>query len=313
MDFSIVFSFYNEEDVLDELIHRVEAALAPLEIEYEMIFVNDRSTDKSLEILEEKSRTNKRIKVLNMSRRFGVHPCAMAGLKHSTGKAVAYMDSDLQDPPELLPRMYEKFAQGADVVHMTRTERLGESALKMWITRMAYKVLNKLADIDLPENTGDFKLLSRRVVDEMNKLGEHDPFMRGLVCWVGFTQVTIHYKREPRAAGETHFPLLGKGPVKEFKRGLTSFSAVPLYIALVLGLGVSLFAFFYLGVVLICKFLGMNLPGWSAIMSAILFLSGTILFTNGVIGLYIAQIYNNVKGRPNYIVESTINIEERDT
>lgn len=308
MNLSVIFSFYNEEDVLDELIRRVEAALDPLKIEYEMIFVNDLSTDKSLEILSRWAETDSHVKVLNMSRRFGVAPCLRAGLEYASGDAVVYLDADLQDPPELIPQMYEKYLAGADVVNMTRTERLGESAFKMWVTRMAYKIINLLSDIDLPINTGDFKLLSRRVVCEMVRLREQDPFMRGLTRWVGFKQETIYYRREARAGGKTHFPLLSKGPVNEFRRGILSFSATPLYFALFLGLAVSLSAFLYLGVVLASKLLGYNLPGWTAIMATMLFLGGTILFTNGIMGLYIAQIYNNVKGRPGYIVESSIGI-----
>lgn len=308
MDLSVLFSFYNEEDVLEKLINRVEAALAPLNIEYEMIFINDTSTDSSLDILKHKSETNSRIKVLNTSRRFGVGPCLRAGFEYSTGDAVVYLDADLQDPPELIPEMYAKFKAGADVVNMTRTERQGESKFKMWVTRKAYQIINLLSDIDLPEDTGDFKMLSRRVVDEMTQLPEHDAFMRGLTRWVGYRQETIFYRREPRAAGNTHFPLLSKGPVNEFRRGILSFSATPLYLALYLGLAVSLSAFCYLGVVLMCKVLDWNLPGWTAIMATMLFLGGTILFTNGIMGLYIAQIYSNVKGRPSYIIESSIGI-----
>ena len=307
---SVVFSFRNEEEVLPEMIRRVRHTLSPLSINYELIFVNDDSTDRSLEILLEQAKQDKDIKIINMSRRFGGAPCVLAGMRQARGDAVIYMDVDLQDPPELIPQMLEKFNNGSEVVNMTRTKREGESGFKMWVTRMAYKFINAISDVDLPENTGDFKLLSRRVVDELLRLNEHDPFMRGLVYWVGFKHDTILYKREARFAGKTHFPLFGTGPTKEFIRGITSFSAIPLYLSLVLGFMVSIGAFLYLLVVVIHKFLGLNLPGWSAIMATMLFLGGTILFTNGVIGIYIGRIHNEVKGRPKYVIKEMVNFQD---
>jgi dolichol-phosphate mannosyltransferase len=303
---SIVFSFRNEEQVLPELVQRVVAAVGTIGCDYEVIFVNDDSTDGSLELLLSLAEKNDRIKIITMSRRFGVHPCVMAGLSFTSGDAVVYMDSDLQDPPELIPAMVEKYKDGADVVNMTRTDRRGEHAAKMWITSLAYKIINSMSDISIPENTGDFKLLSRRVVENILSLRETDPFMRGLVYWVGFRQDTIHYVREARFAGDTHFSLLSGGPIKEFFRGITSFSVIPLYLSLLIGLVATLIAFITLTVILVLKALGLNLPGWTSIMAATLFLGGTTHICLGIIGVYVGKIYSESKRRPMYIVKEVV-------
>jgi glycosyltransferase involved in cell wall biosynthesis len=309
---SVVFSFRNEEEVLSELVKRMHQTFEPLGIDYELIFVNDSSDDGSLELLMKYHREDKRIKIINMSRRFGVAPCVMAGLKHSKGDAVVYMDADLQDPPELIPELLEKFKEGADVVHTTRTARKGENVFKMWLTKQAYRIINFVADIDIPENTGDFKLLSRRAVKHIICLNEYDPFMRGLVRWIGFKQVQVFYERQPRFAGQTHFSLFKSlNPIKEFIRGLISFSELPLYFALFIGFFVSTGAFIYLLYIVITRiFFAMHRPGWPAIMVTVLFLGGTILFTIGILGLYIGKMHHEIKGRPPYIIESKVGIGE---
>jgi dolichol-phosphate mannosyltransferase len=180
----------------------------------------------------------------------------------------------------------------------------------MWVTTKAYRAINALSDVDLPENMGDFKLLSRKVVDQLMNLKELDPYLRGIIRWIGFRQETVYYVRAPRFSGKTHFPLLGIGPIQEFIRGITSFSAAPLYACLIYGFVISLFAFVYLIVVVTTKLIGVNIPGWSAIMAAILFLGGNVLLTNGVLGLYIARIYNQIKERPRYIISDKIGFEE---
>lgn len=303
---SVIFSFRNEEKVLEELTNRVIRAIADTGCDYELIFVNDDSTDDSLEILLNLARDNERIKIITMSRRFGVHPCVLAGLRYSSGDVAIYMDADLQDPPELIPDMIRKCREGADVVNMTRTVRRGEHVAKMCLTRMAYKIINRFSDIPIPENTGDFKLLSRRVIDHLLTLRESDPFMRGLVYWVGFRQDTIHYVRESRFAGNTHFSLLGGGPAKEFLRGLTSFSVVPLYLSLFIGFMATLIAFGNIIAILILKLMGRNLPGWTAIMTSTLFLGGTMHVCIGIIGIYVGRIYTESKQRPLYIVKDLI-------
>ncbi len=304
---SIIFSFRNEEAALPELVKRVANIFVEhlKGYEYELIFVNDDSTDKSLEILMGLREKNKNIKIINMARRFGVTPCTIAGFSESKGEAVIYMDSDLQDPPELIPELIKKWEEGAEVVHTIRTKRHGENFLKMWLTKKAYKIINYISDIKLHENAGDFKLLSRRVIDEILRLKESDPYMRGISTWVGFKQAEVFYERDARFAGESKFKLFNSlNPYREFVRGVTSFSSLPLYFALFFGFFVSAFSFLYVVIVIITKFLELNLPGWSAIMAAILFLGGTILFTIGVLGIYLGKIYDEVKGRPRYIIKN---------
>lgn len=307
---SVVFSFRNEAKIFSQLFGRMHTALDVLGLDYELIFVNDDSTDNSLEILQSYAAADNRVKIINMSRRFGVAPCLMAGLKATKGDAVVFLDTDLQDPPELIPKMIEKYKQGADVVNMTRTKRHGENKVKMWITKLAYRVINFVSNINLPENTGDFKLISRRAVDELIKIDEYDPFMRGICRWIGFEQVTIYYEREPRAAGITQMSIFGSGPAKEFIRGITSFSSLPLYISLYLGFVVSFVAFINLLIILYQKFAGTHLvDGWTAIMSSILFIGGSLHITIGFVGIYIGKIYDRVRNRPQYIVKDTIGLE----
>lgn len=307
---SVVFSFRNEEQNIPELVRRVSESLRGVaDLRYELIFVDDASTDRSKEILLNLRETLP-IKVISMSRQFGVAPCVLAGMAHARGDAVVYMDSDLQDPPELIPKMIERFKGGYDVVHTTRTKREGESSLKVWITRRAYRIINYFSDIPLPEETGDFKLLSRRVVDEVLKLRESDPYMRGLSIWVGYRQDFLYYRRQARHRGQTHFSLFSKGPAREFIRGITAFSVAPLYLSFYLGLLSCLFAVTLILYALYIKLTGSGAPGAPGLLIAISLFCGSILFSNGLIGLYIARIYNEVKGRPQYIVEEIIDVKE---
>ena len=310
---SVVFSFRNEELVLPELIRRLQAVFEPMPLRYELIFVNDASTDRSLEILQTHRQVNPNIKIINLSRRFGVTPGVLAGFHKSRGDAVIYMDADLQDPPELIPSLIQKWQEGADIVHTTRTVRKGENPLKMWITKLSYRFINSMADITILENTGDFKLISRRAMTEVLKLEEFDPFMRGLVAWVGFRQVQVFYEREARFAGETKFSLLRSlGPYKEFLRGLTMFSSMPLYFSLFLGLLVSFLAFLYFAIIVFDTLLGKSLAGWSPVMAVLLFLGGMILFTVGILGIYVGRIYREIKRRPNYIIGSANGVESEN-
>lgn len=306
MMLSIVFSFRNEEGNIRELVSRVSSVVASITgLSYEMIFVNDRSTDGSLQLLTE-LQDEYPITIINMSRRFGVVPCVFAGMENSLGDAVVYMDSDLQDPPEIISELVEKFINGADVVHTTRTQREGESAFKLWVTSKAYSIISNLSDIDLPDNTGDFKLLSRRAVDHILDLKEYDPYMRGLSVWVGFDQDYVMYRREPRHSGKTKFPLFSKGPANEFVRGITAYSAAPLYASFFLGLAATLVSVFLVIYALYAKITGASAPGASGIIIVTAFFGGAILLSNGLLGIYISKIFYETKGRPKYIIESVI-------
>ncbi|WP_130472390.1 glycosyltransferase family 2 protein [Candidatus Magnetaquicoccus inordinatus] len=310
---SIILSFRNEEENIVALITRLRTVLQAEPEEFEIIFVNDDSTDRSLAILEQEHQQDPRIKVVNMSRRFGVYECMLAGMIASSGDAVIYLDCDLQDPPELISKMLVEWRAGADIVHTRRSERLGESASKMWVTRLAYRAINALSSVELPENTGDFKLLRRHVVEQLIVLNEVDPYMRGLIHWIGFEQRYVYYVREPRYAGKGHFPLLRSlMPTQTFINGILSFSMAPLYFSLIVGLLISLFSISYIAVILVTKAIGWNLPGWTAIMVAQLLLGGMNLFTVGILGLYVGKIFKAVKNRPRFIVKNSLGLAHKE-
>jgi dolichol-phosphate mannosyltransferase len=303
---SIIFSFRNEEENLPELLSRITKMFdSHLESKYllELIFVNDFSNDNSLNLLIEKSKTIP-IKVLNMSRRFGVGPCVIAGLEFSKGDAVIYMDSDLQDPPELIPELIEKFESGFDVVHTQRTKRLGENIFKMGVTSFAYKIINRFADIELPINAGDFKLLSRRAANEVLNMKEKDPYIRGLSVWVGFKQTLIQYVRQPRYSGKTQFKIISKGPIFEFVRGVTSFSTIILFFSLLAGFFGLMISFGLILYIIIAKFNGLVTSGITTIVLTVSTLSSLILISNGILSIYVAKLFEQTKNRPLYVVES---------
>ena len=308
---SVVLSFRNEADVIPELISRLAKSLEGAGIDYELIFVNDASTDGSLALLEALRARDPRVKILNMSRRFGVAPCVMAGMQFARGDAVVYMDTDLQDPPELIPTLVARWREGADVVYTVRTSRQGESVWKMRVTRAAYRAIQLASDIELPIEAGDFKLLSRRVVDHLIALGEQDLYVRGLVTWMGFRQVAVPYERQPRGAGEAHFPLLRSwGPISSFVAGVTSFSHAPLISFLLLGLAGGALSMLALALLLLAGVVGAAASSIAWLVAFGLLLWSTLALGIGVIGLYLARIHREVLGRPRYIVESAIGFDE---
>lgn len=310
---SVVLSFWNEADVLPELIRRLRAAFAGLleagEIgAYELIFVNDASTDRSEWILRDAARGRDDLKLINMSRNFGVSPCVIAGMLHARGDAVIYMDADLQDPPELIPELVRvwKSEPDVDVVHTVRKSRAGETRLKLAITRLGYAILRSVSTIDLPLEAGDFKLLSRRAVELVSQFREKRPFLRGLVCWIGFEQRIVHYHRQPRFAGRTKFRVLGLKVIRNFiDSAVISFSDVPLKASTALGALFSCGSLLYMLWMLGGWLAGAEAPGWSATLAAVLFLGGVQLLSIGILGTYVASIFLEAKGRPNFIVRDT--------
>ena len=224
---SIVFSFRNEEGNIKELVERINKSLNILkDWSYEIIFVNDDSTDNSETILLDLQKSNP-IKIINMSRNFGVDPCVIAGFRHAKGDAIVYLHTDLQDPPEIIPKLIKKFEEGNDVVHTVRSKRHGESKFRLFVTKIAYHIINIISDIDLPIEAGDYKLISRKALDKILMQKEFRPYVRGLSVWVGFKQAFIKYEREARGAGVSKMPLLSKGPVVDFINGVTSYSLKP--------------------------------------------------------------------------------------
>ena len=300
---SFVFSFKNEEKNLEELIKRIHDVVKKLHnYEYELIFVNDASDDDSEKVLENLQKTFPII-IINMSRTFGVGPCVLAGFKHAKGDCVIYMDSDLQDPPEIAEQLVKEYENGAEVVHTIRTNRLGESKFKLFVTRIAYKVINFLSDINLPTEAGDFKLISKKALSKILEQKEFRPYIRGLSIWVGFKQAYVKYVREARSEGATKFPLLSAGPITQFISGVTAYSLKPLYFGIILGMISIIFSMLLIFYALYMKFTNISVPGTAGIIITISFFSGMILLTLGITGIYIARIFEEVRGRDSYIIK----------
>lgn len=303
---SVVLSFRNECEIIPVLIARLDAMFAAESCDYELLFVNDESTDASLAVLLRERESNPRVKIINMSRRFGVAECVLAGMAAASGDAVVYMDADLQDPPEVIPTLLERWRAGAGVVHTIRTRRHGESAMKMWITRLAYRVIRAGATIDLPVDAGDFKLLSRATVDRLLGLRETDPYLRGLTVWLGSTQAFVPYERSARHAGTTHFPIFSRYPWKTFALGLTSFSFAPIYVCVGMAASGLIAAVALLALALALLASGSDLAVGTAFFGIITFFWATAVGAVGVVGIYVIRIYKDVRGRPRFVVDSTI-------
>lgn len=307
---SIVIPMYYEEEVANECYNRVVKILSSLKnYDYEIIFINDGSKDKTLDILENIAQKNKKVKVISFARNFG-HQCAVtAGLKYVTGDAIVIIDADLQDPPELIPEMLQLWEQGNEVIYGKRKTREGESKFKLLTAKMFYNTLNTLSDVEIPKDTGDFRLVDKKVVDVINSLPEHNKFLRGLFSWVGFKQIPFEYERKERFAGKTKYPL--KKMLKLASDGIISFSTKPLKIVGGLGIFsvlVSILILLYAILSFIFKWNNLA-AGWTSLMLVMTFLSGIILISLWMIGEYIARIYDEVKGRPQYIINKTINID----
>lgn len=300
---SIVLSFKNEEDNIPELVSRISKVFNDLNSwDYELVFVNDCSTDNSEKILTELQQKYP-INIINMSRTFGVGPCILAGFKYANGDCVIYMDSDLQDPPETIPQLIKEFESGFEVVHTIRTERRGENYFKLLITKIAYKFINFLSDINLHVNSGDFKLISRKVIKVILAQGDFDPYIRGLSLWAGFNQSSVNYVREARFSGVTHFPIFSKGPALEFLRGVTSHSTKPLFLSIFLGIFGILFSIFLALYILFLKLNNLTYSGTATIVISISFFSGLILFNLGILGIYLGKIFEQTKNRSMYVIK----------
>ncbi len=308
---SVVIPVFNEEEVLPETYRRLRAVMHGIQISYELLFVNDGSKDRSAHLLEELARRDPHVKVLHFSRNFGHQAAITAGMDYAQGEAVVVIDADLQDPPELIPEMLAKWQEGYEVVYGKRMKREGETLFKRFTATLFYRLLRGVTTIDIPLDTGDFRLLDRKVVEVMRLLREKNRFIRGLVSWVGFRQTAIEYVRERRFAGETKYPL--RKMLRLAWDGITAFSDKPLKVAAYLGFLLSLCSFVYLLFVVIAKILGKStVPGWASIVVINLFFNGVILIMLGVMGEYIGRIYDEAKNRPLYIVEKKVGFECRE-
>jgi dolichol-phosphate mannosyltransferase len=299
---SVVAPVFDEEKVLAEFHRRLAAALAG--IEYELILVDDGSSDGSPRIMRELAVSDPRVRVVELSRNFGHQAALTAGLDRARGDAVACLDSDLQDPPELLTEMLERWRDGADVVYAVRRSREGESRFKLVSARGFYRVFSRLARMDPEAASGDFRLLDRRAVDVLKAMPERNRFLRGMTVWVGFTQTAVPYDRDPRYAGETKYTL--RRMLRFSIDAIASFSHVPLQLATLLGFTFSLVAFLGIPVAIGFRIAGQFVPGVTSILLAVLLLGGIQLITLGIVGEYIGRIYEEVKGRPLYVVRGEI-------
>lgn len=307
---SIIIPAYNEEEVAQECYNRLEEVLNKLNnYENEIIFINDGSKDKTLEILTKLANQNENVKIVSFSRNFGHQAAVTAGLKYVTGDVILIIDADLQDPPELLPEMLKLWEEGNEVIYGERKTREGESRFKLFTAKMFYNTLNALSDVEIPKNTGDFRLVDRKVVDTINSLPEHNKFLRGLFSWVGYRQYAFKYERKERFAGKTKYPL--KKMLKLAADGIIGFSTKPLKILGGLGFISIIISF----IILIYSLLSFafewnNLEaGWTSIMVSITFFAGVQLLSIWVLSEYIGRIYDETKNRPQYIVDKTINIK----
>ena len=305
---SVVVPVYNEADNVDELLRRIEGVVRGLSVppaDYELILVDDGSRDATLDKLQVAARSNRHVRIVSLSRNFGHQIAATAGLDAARGDAVVLMDGDLQDPPELIEDFMAKFRQGYDVVYATRRRRAGESGFKLFTAAVFYRVIRRLTNVSIPVDTGDFRLMSRRVVVALRNSRERHRFIRGLVSWVGFKQIGVEYDRAERFSGSSKYPVS-----KMFRfaiDGITAFSEIPLRLATWFGFLVSVACFLVaLYEVGLHIFTGYNLPGYTSTIFAVLFLGGVQLITIGILGEYVGRIYDEIKGRPLYLVAENV-------
>lgn len=298
--FSIVCPAYNEAQNLESLRDEINKTLK--KYNYELIIVNDGSCDNSLEIMKSLADKYSEVKILDLTRNFGHEAATSAGIKHAKGDAIIVLDADLQDPPELIPEMIEKWNEGFDVVYGTRRSRDGETSIKRITSKLFYKVLNYFSDISLPLNTGDFRLMDRKVVNEFNKLKEKNRFFRGLVTWVGYNQTGIKFDRHKRNSGKSKYNYLKL--IKLALDSITSFSTKPLSFITLTGILLSTLSFI-LGLLFIVIKIFFEFPvsGWTSLIVTLLFLFGYQIFAIGIVGEYIARMFIEVKDRPLYIVK----------
>jgi len=305
---SIVVPFYNEEKGLDVFFARIERVLSKVTSDYEIVCVDDGSRDRTLAGLIAHRVENPRIKVMSLSRNFGKDIALSAGLDYSTGRAVIPMDADLQDPPELIAQMVEKWQEGHDVVYAKRASRQTDGAFKRISARLFYRFHNMIADVPIPEDTGDFRLMDRRVVDALRGLPEKNRFMKGLFTWVGFRQTGIEYDRAERAAGQTkwNYHKLWRFAVD----GITASSTLPLRIWTYLGFAISAGGFGFAIYLLVRTLLyGADVPGYASLMIAILVLGGINIIATGILGEYVSRIFVEVRQRPLYLVRESHGME----
>lgn len=306
---SIIVPCFNEEDNLNEIYSRLSSVMQTLGEEYELIFVDDGSTDNSLVRLTELYTGDSSVKVLEFSRNFGHQSAICAGLDCAQGDAVIMMDADLQHPPELIPTLIEKWKQGYEIVYTVRNDPPGISLFKKITAKAFYKFINAITQNHIPENSADFRLFDKKIVEQFRSLKEKTKFLRGLVAWVGFKQYPVYYDAAPRYAARSKYTVWKM--IKFAFDGITSFSAFPLRIATILGMLVSSFSFVYAAYAIYIRlFTHEALPGWTSVLVAVLFLGSAQLLSLGVIGEYLNRVYTETKSRPTYILRNAYGYQD---
>lgn len=310
---SVIVPMYNEEEVLAETVHRLRTALETTGVVWEVIFVNDGSRDKTGPLLREVCTADPRFRFVDFSRNFGHQVAITAGMDYAGGQCMVIIDGDLQDPPELIPAMIAKWRDGYDVVYGKRVSREGDSLFKKFTAKVFYRLLRAVTDVDIPVDTGDFRLIDRKVADTLKQVPERNRYVRGLMAWVGFRQTALEFERAERFAGTTKYPL--RKMMKLATDGILSFSFKPLRIATILGSMISAGSFLYLFLVLLQRLFKPEsvTSGWSSLIAVTLLLNGITLLILGIMGAYIGRIYDEVKNRPLYIVRDAVNLEDRES
>jgi len=304
----VIVPAFNEQPVIEETYKRLKKVMDGIGEPYELIFVNDGSSDRTGEILERIHHTDPHLKAIHFSRNFGHEAATTAGLDHASGQCIIIIDADLQDPPEIIPEMIEKWKQGYEIVYGKRKQRKGESTLKKTTSALFYRFLQRMTEIDIPADVGDFRLIDRKVCNALKHMREKNRYMRGIISWVGFRQTAIEFVREERWAGETKYNL--KKLLRLAWDAITAFSYKPLKIATYLGFALSGISFIYL-LVVICEklFTQKTVPGWASIMVINLFFNGIVLIMLGLLGEYIGRIFEETKNRPLYIIHKAQGFE----
>ena len=302
---SIIVPVYNEEEIIALTVDRLVEISSKWDEDFEILFIDDGSLDKTLTILHDYALKNKRIKVISFSKNFGHQMAFTAGLDYAKGDAVIAIDGDLQDPPEVMSQFIQKWKEGFHVVYGKRIKRKGETFFKLITANLYYRILEKISDTKIPRDVGDFRLMDKSVVEKLKNMPERHRFIRGMVSWVGFKQCAVEYERNERTGGQTKYPL--KKMLRFAFDGIFSFSTVPLKFATQFGLFITLFSFLYIVYIIINRLLGYGFPGYASIIVSILFLGGIQLLSIGLLGQYIGRIFEEIKGRPLYIVEKTVN------
>ncbi|MDX5348540.1 MAG: glycosyltransferase family 2 protein [Hymenobacteraceae bacterium] len=306
-EISVVIPIYNEEKNIFNLYDRLTGVMQQLNVPYEFIFINDGSRDNSIALIKTLADRDERVKYINFSRNFGHQVAVSAGLDHTHGKAVAIIDADLQDPPELIIDLYNKMHEGYEVVYARRRKREGESYMKLLTAKWFYRILGKITSVEIPVDTGDFRIMSDKIVQVLRHMPERNKFLRGQISWAGFRQTFVEYDRSERAEGVTGYTY--RKMIRFALDGITSFSDFPLKVASMMGFAVSGIALVVMIYALFSKFVWHNaVEGWTSLIISVLFLGGIQLICVGIIGEYISRISNNVRQRPLYIVSDT-NVE----